>query len=99
MEVQWSGMGRPLKNTIATTNKPEELIKVEPQRWYYWCDKLGILVWQDMPSTFKQRSEEEKMQFELELQRMVKTQWNHPSIINWIVFNEHWGDGWKLPAI
>jgi len=25
-------------------------IKVEPQRWYYWCDKLGILVWQDMPS-------------------------------------------------
>ncbi len=25
-------------------------IKVEPARWYYWCDKLGILVWQDMPS-------------------------------------------------
>ena len=24
-------------------------IKVEPARWYYWCDKLGILVWQDMP--------------------------------------------------
>ncbi len=27
-------------------------VKVEPQRFYYWCDKLGILVWQDMPSTF-----------------------------------------------
>ena len=25
-------------------------IKVEPERWYYWCDKLGVLVWQDMPS-------------------------------------------------
>lgn len=25
-------------------------IKVEPDRWYYWCDKMGILVWQDMPS-------------------------------------------------
>ncbi|MGH8022165.1 MAG: glycoside hydrolase family 2 protein, partial [Limisphaerales bacterium] len=25
-------------------------VKVEPQRWYYWCDKLGMLVWQDMPS-------------------------------------------------
>lgn len=25
-------------------------IKVEPARWYYWCDKLGIMVWQDMPS-------------------------------------------------
>ena len=25
-------------------------VKVEPERWYYWCDKLGLLVWQDMPS-------------------------------------------------
>ena len=25
-------------------------VKVEPARWYYWCDKLGFLVWQDMPS-------------------------------------------------
>jgi beta-galactosidase/beta-glucuronidase len=25
-------------------------IKVEPDRWYYWCDKLGMMVWQDMPS-------------------------------------------------
>lgn len=25
-------------------------IKVEPARWYYYCDKLGMLVWQDMPS-------------------------------------------------
>ena len=66
-------------------------IKVESQRWYYWCDKLGILVWQDMPSTFKKRTEEEKMQFESELQEMIKQHWNHPSIVNWVVFNEHWG--------
>ncbi len=66
-------------------------IKVEPQRWYYWCDKVGILVWQDMPNTFKERSEAEKIQFETELAQMVKTHWNHPSIVNWIVFNEHWG--------
>ena len=66
-------------------------IKLEPQRWYYWCDKLGVLVWQDMPSTFRQRTETEKTQFELELQRMIKGFWNHPSIVNWIVFNEHWG--------
>lgn len=72
-------------------NMVRKHIKVEPQRWYYWCDKLGILVWQDMPSTFRKRTEQEKNLFELELQRMIKTHWNHPSIINWIVFNEHWG--------
>jgi beta-galactosidase/beta-glucuronidase len=72
-------------------NMVRKHIKVEPQRWYYWCDKLGLIVWQDMPSTFKKRSEEEKTQFETELQRMIKSHWNHPSIVNWIVFNEHWG--------
>ncbi len=66
-------------------------IKVEPARWYYWCDKMGILVWQDMPSTFKVRTEAEKVQWETELQQMIKQHWNHPSIVNWIVFNEHWG--------
>lgn len=72
-------------------NMVRKHIKIEPQRWYYWCDKLGLLVWQDMPSTFKNRTEEEKTQFETELQQMVKTHWNHPSIIDWVVFNEHWG--------
>lgn len=66
-------------------------IKIEPQRWYYWCDRLGILVWQDMPSTFGVRSEAEKVQFESELSRMVDGLGNHPSIIVWVVFNEHWG--------
>ena len=66
-------------------------IKIEPQRWYYHCDRIGLLVWQDMPGTFGQRNEDEKIQFESELQRMVKGYWNHPSIVNWIVFNEHWG--------
>lgn len=72
-------------------NMVRKHIKVEPQRWYYWCDKIGLLVWQDMPSSFKVRTEEEKTQFEIELQQMVKTHWNHPCIIDWVVFNEHWG--------
>ncbi|MEL6846754.1 MAG: glycoside hydrolase family 2 TIM barrel-domain containing protein, partial [Bacteroidota bacterium] len=72
-------------------NMVRKHIKIEPQRWYYWCDKLGLLVWQDMPSTFQRRSEAEKEQFELELGRMLRTHWNHPSIVNWVVFNEHWG--------
>ncbi len=66
-------------------------IKIEPQRWYYWADKLGVLVWQDMPSTFGKRTEKEKVQFESELSKMVDGFANHPSIIVWVVFNEHWG--------
>ena len=31
-------------------NMVRKHVKVEPERWYYWCDKLGLLVWQDMPS-------------------------------------------------
>lgn len=67
-------------------------IKIEPERWFYHCDRAGVLVWQDMPSTFKKtRSDADKAQFEIELARMVRANWNHPSIVNWIVFNEHWG--------
>ena len=85
-----------LKWDIETTKKfgynmIRKHIKVEPQRWYYWCDKLGILVWQDMPSSFKQKTETEKAAFEVELRNMVTTHWNHPSIVKWVVFNEHWG--------
>jgi beta-galactosidase/beta-glucuronidase len=66
-------------------------VKIEPARWYYWCDKLGLLVWQDMPHTFQTHDEQSKIQFETELFQMVKQHWNFPSIVNWIVFNEHWG--------
>lgn len=75
-------------------------VKVEPARWYYWADKLGVLVWQDMPSGDKnmgrgegdmQRTEASAQQFELEYQRMVDYLYNYPSIIMWVVFNEGWG--------
>jgi len=72
-------------------NMVRKHVKIEPARWYYWCDKLGLLVWQDMPSTWGRRTEQEKTQFELELNRLVKNHWNHPSIVLWVVFNEHWG--------
>ena len=39
-------------------NMARKHVKVEPARWYYWCDKLGLLVWQDMPSGFTGEREE-----------------------------------------
>ncbi len=81
-------------------NLARKHVKVEPARWYYWCDKLGLLVWQDMPSGDKSvksgqgemtRSPEAAKQFEFELQRMIDGLHNHPSIIMWVVFNEGWG--------
>jgi hypothetical protein len=71
-------------------NLARKHVKVEPDRWYYWCDKLGLLVWQDMPSAYN-TTPEGRTQFEVELQRMIEGRRNHPSIIMWILFNEGWG--------
>jgi hypothetical protein len=65
-------------------------VKVEPARWYYWCDKLGLLVWQDMPSA-NNATAEGRHEFESELLRMVEGLHNHPSVVAWILFNEGWG--------
>ncbi|MBP7934459.1 MAG: hypothetical protein KA354_07395 [Phycisphaerae bacterium] len=75
-------------------NMVRKHIKVEPARWYYWADRLGILVWQDMPSANSYTSNPQPLdepQFEAELTRMVESHWNHPSIISWVIFNESQG--------
>jgi len=64
--------------------------KVESERWYYWADKLGLLIWQDMPSG-NNLSEEGRQDFKMELERMLRQRANHPSIVMWILFNEGWG--------
>ncbi len=72
-------------------------VKVEPQRFYYWADKLGILVWQDMPSgdmrpgPIPERTEASAKQFKKEYKRMIDAFYNHPSIVMWVPFNEGWG--------
>ena len=66
-------------------------IKVEPQRWYYWADKLGLLIWQDMPSPNSYTGNPQPIDvdaFKSEMEIMIKTHWNSPSIIMWVVFNE-----------
>ena len=95
-EIKW------LKS--AGFNMLRKHIKVEPARYYYHCDRLGILVWQDMPSGFNHalrnyredegepvRLSRSREQHELELRRMIDNLHNHPSIVLWVVHNEGWG--------
>ncbi len=85
-------------------NAVRKHIKVEPQRYYYHCDRLGLLVWQDMPSGFLPaqfvapddedealRSSRSTEVFELELARMMRQLCAHPSIVVWVLHNEGWG--------
>lgn len=71
-------------------NMVRKHLKMEPDRWYYWADRLGLLVWQDMPSG-NLRSTESRKQWEHELARHIEARFNHPSIIMWVLFNEGWG--------
>jgi len=73
-------------------------VKVEPDRLYYWCDKLGVLVWQDMPSALYDREAwpadilaRRDAQWEGEWKVILDELSNHPSIVMWVPFNEGWG--------
>ncbi|MGD0260627.1 MAG: sugar-binding domain-containing protein [Verrucomicrobiota bacterium] len=81
-------------------NLARKHVKIEPDRWYYWCDKLGLLVWQDMPSGDKfngpkdpeiTRSPESAKEYEQELTALVQGRGNHPCIVMWVPYNEGWG--------
>ncbi|XP_065175421.1 beta-galactosidase-like [Sycon ciliatum] len=71
-------------------NMVRKHVKVEPRRWYYHTDRLGLLVWQDMPSAGNQ-DDVHRQQFAHELTRLVMGRRNHPSIVQWETFNEGWG--------
>lgn len=81
-------------------------VKVEPQRWYTYCDQIGIIVWQDMPNSDKhakwtspsgydgveiEREFISEAQYKLEFEEIIGSFYNHPSIVKWIPFNEAWG--------
>jgi hypothetical protein len=79
-------------------------IKIEPARYYYHCDRLGMLVWQDMPSGFIPaqfvapndegeglRTHHSSTAYGLELERMIRCLQPHPSIVMWVLHNEGWG--------
>jgi tetratricopeptide (TPR) repeat protein len=66
-------------------------IKVEPAKWYYYADKLGVLVWQDLVDPNQGLPPGSKSQFENESDEILKQLHNYPSITTWVVFNEEWG--------
>ena len=75
-------------------------VKIESRRFYYLCDKIGLMVWQDMPNGDKKigphesdiiRAANSAKQFEFELTKLIETHYNHPSIVMWVPFNEGWG--------
>jgi hypothetical protein len=76
-------------------------IKIEPARWYYWADKLGLMVWQDSPALPTGRNSSlstgDKANFRAETAAMVDQLKNVTSIIGWIPFNEGWGQ-WSVQA-
>ena len=65
--------------------------KVEPQLWYYLCDAIGMLVWQEMPSgTINHASA--TAQFDAELGAIVRQLNNHPSLVCWVLFQQGVGE-------
>ncbi len=71
-------------------NASRKHVKIEPDRWYYWADKLGLLVWQDAPFAHN-KTPEGRAEFEIDLKTMVDDLGNHPSIVQWVLFNEKGG--------
>ncbi|PSL48315.1 glycosyl hydrolase family 2 [Chitinophaga niastensis] len=66
-------------------------IKVESARWYYWADKLGMLVWQDMVNPNQGLPEGAKAAFEQQCKETLAQLHNSPCITTWVLFNEKWG--------
>ncbi|MCF6286294.1 MAG: glycoside hydrolase family 2, partial [Candidatus Hydrogenedentes bacterium] len=65
--------------------------KVEDPRWLYWADTLGLLVWGEMPSQHGAYVREMEGPFLSEWQAALRRDYNHPSIVTWVPFNETWG--------
>lgn len=64
--------------------------KTEDERFLFWCDVKGVLVWCEMPSAYR-FSDYAVSEFTEEWLEVVKQNYNHPCIITWTPFNESWG--------
>lgn len=67
-------------------------IKPDEPRRLYWADKIGLLILEDMPNTWRQ-SPRARAAWEQTMREVVARDRNHPGIIAWVAFNETWGLG------
>ncbi len=66
-------------------------IKVEVPRKLYWADKLGLLIMADVPNFWGEPTEEAKNEYMVAMNGMIERDYNHPSVFQWVLFNETWG--------
>lgn len=64
--------------------------KIEHPDFLYWADKLGLLVWEEMPSAYR-FTHESVQRITREWMEVIDRDSNHPSVIVWVPFNESWG--------
>ena len=64
--------------------------KIEDPRWLYWCDRLGLLVWEEMPNA-REWSPKAEDYLSAEWQDAVRRDYNHPCIVAWVPVNESMG--------
>ena len=95
-------------------NMVRKHVKVEPARWYTYCDQLGLIVWQDMPNGGRGpaewqmhkyydgadaiRSAASEANYRKEWKEIIDYLYSYPSIGVWVPFNEAWGQ-FKTPEI
>ncbi|WP_428936003.1 PA14 domain-containing protein [Streptomyces sp. ACT015] len=74
-------------------NSVRKHIKVEPDRWFYWADRLGLMVWQDMPAMTAgvNPSTAARAEYEREMKQIMDEHISSPSVVMWVTFNEGWG--------
>lgn len=64
--------------------------KIEDPLYYYWADKMGVLVWGELPSPYE-FSDETVENLTQTMLEFIRRDFNHPSIITWVPLNESWG--------
>ena len=64
--------------------------KIEDPRFYYWADRLGYLVWGELPSAY-QYGFIQVQNLQRDMGEFIKRDYNHPCLITWVPLNESWG--------